>query len=327
MSRFFRPLLNLALAGLLLAGCAPSAAPAAPPARPSPTTRPPTPIPTSTPAADPRPEVARVLIVSVDGLRPEAVELAPMSVLAGLMAGGAYTLQARTVYPPATLPAHVSMLTGLCPEKHGVTWNDDLPWREGPAAGGLFELAHQSGLRTVMVVGKGKLRQAAAPQHTDVFLFINDRDTVIADRAAGLMAEGFGLMLVHFPTVDWMGHAYGWLSPEQLSVARRADQSLGVLLAALDRAGLGDTTLVIVTADHGGSGQSHGSRRPEDMTVPWVLAGPGVLPLELEAPVSVVDTAATAAWALGLPLPEGLDGRPLREAFGGPAVPAGERCP
>jgi len=32
--------------------------------------------------------------------------------------------------------------------------------------------------------------------------------------------------------------------------------------------------------------------------------------------VRVYDTAATAAWALGLPLPEAWEGRPIVEAFG-----------
>jgi arylsulfatase A-like enzyme len=53
------------------------------------------------------------------------------------------------------------------------------------------------------------------------------------------------------------------------------------------------------------------------MTIPWIVAGPGVVPgSKLSRRVVVYDTAATAMWALGLDLPSDLDGRPVLEAFG-----------
>jgi len=35
----------------------------------------------------------------------------------------------------------------------------------------------------------------------------------------------------------------------------------------------------------------------------------------IQSPISTTDTAATALWALGYPMPEGLVGRPVLEAF------------
>jgi phosphonoacetate hydrolase len=68
-----------------------------------------------------------VLILSIDGLRPDAIALAPMPNLLAILQNSAYTLSAQTVYPSVTLVAHASMLSGLCPSKHGVDWNDYLP--------------------------------------------------------------------------------------------------------------------------------------------------------------------------------------------------------
>ncbi len=271
-------------------------------------------VPSVTPT--PRPAVQRVLIVSFDGLRPEAIDLAPMPNLQALMQAGAYTLNAQTIFPSATLPAHSSMLGGVCPDKHGVTWNDYLPALGFAQGTDLFDLVHAAGIRTVMYVGKGKLRQVTEPGSTDVFKFINDRDLVIVDQLLADFPLDFGLMFVHFPTVDFMGHEYGWLSPEQLSVAFRGDEALGKLFTALNDYGLRDETLVIVTADHGGHDTTHGYSYPEDMTIPWVMAGPGVTPTNLGLPVVIMDTAATAAYALGLPIPEDWDGRPVLEGFG-----------
>lgn len=276
----------------------------------------PTVTPTITPT--PRPTITRVLIVSFDGLRPDAIALAPMPNLQALMQIGAYTLNAQTIYLSSTLPAHTSMLDGMCPAKHGVTWDDYQPSLGYAKGTDLFDLAHAAGLKTVMYVGKDKLRQVTEPASTDVFKYINDRDSVIVDHLLANFPLDFGLMFVHFPTVDMMGHEYGWLSPEQLSVARRGDQALGKLLAALDANGLRDETLIIVSADHGGHKTSHGSSQPEDMTIPWIMVGPGVLPMQITEPIVTMDTAATAAWALGLPIPPEWDGKPITQAFGLP---------
>jgi arylsulfatase A-like enzyme len=331
MKRFLTFLLSL----LLLASCLPAVSapepvstvppvytPSATPFQPP--TETPTLLPTPTPVAGP----ARVLILSIDGLRPDAIDLTPMRNLQALMQEGAYSLVAQTIFPSSTLPAHTSMLTGLCPDDHGVNWNDYYPDRGFANGTDLFDLAHAAGLRTVMVVGKEKLRQITEPESTDVFEYINDRDVLIAARVAELIPQGFGLMFVHFPTPDWMGHAYGWLSPEQFSVIFRADEALQTILDALEGAGMREDTLIIVTADHGGHDTTHGTSRLEDMTIPWIIAGPGVHHAVLSTEVNTTDTAATVAWALGLPLQPEWQGLPVLEAFGLPDEPHLQpRCP
>jgi predicted AlkP superfamily pyrophosphatase or phosphodiesterase len=262
-----------------------------------------------------------VLIISMDGLRPDAISLAPMPNLLALMQTGAYSLTAQTIFPSVTLPSHTSMLTGLCPAKHGVDWNDYLPERGYAKGTSIFALAHAAGLKTVMYVGKKKLIQITEPANLDVFRFINDRDVVIAQDIADEFPVDFGVMFVHFATPDDMGHAYGWMTPQYISVVQRADEALGTLLKALDDHGLRQETLVIVTADHGGHDQTHGSRLPVDMTIPWVISGPGVRPGQLTTPIQTTDTAATAAWALNLPRPADWDGWPVFEAFGQTALP------
>jgi arylsulfatase A-like enzyme len=331
LTLLFAPLL---LISCLLAASTPEPTPTVPPFFTETSTpfQPPTatvtPVVAQEPTATPITRPVRVLILSIDGLRPDAIDQTPMRNLQALMQTGAYSLVAQTIFPSVTLPAHASMFTGLCPDKHGVDWSDYIPDRGFANGADLFDLAHAAGLRTVMVVGKEKLRQITEPQSTDVFEFINDRDVVIAARVAELIPQGFGLMFVHFPTPDWMGHEYGWLSPEQFSVIFRADEALLTILNALQGAGMGADTLVIVTADHGGHDTTHGTRRLEDMTIPWIVAGPGVHHAVLDTTVNTTDTAATAAWALGLPLPPDWDGLPVLEAFGLPDEPHPDpRCP
>ena len=276
--------------------------------------------PTQTPSLTPTPapHASRALILSIDGLRPDAILSAPMPNLLDLMQNSAYTLNAQTIFPSSTLPSHASMLTGTCPSKHGVNWNDYLP-ENGYANGtDIFDLAHAAGLQTIMYVGKEKLGQLTEPSSIDIFVYINDRDLIVADRLISDFPQDFGLLFVHFPLVDGMGHVYGWMSPEQLSVAFRADEALGNILAELDARALREGTLIIVTADHGGHDSTHGYSLPEDMTIPWIASGPGIQPRVLTTPVNTMDTAATVAMMLGLPIPPEWDGVPVYEAFGLP---------
>jgi type I phosphodiesterase/nucleotide pyrophosphatase len=285
--------------------------------------------PTETPTATQTPTLApstrRVVIVSIDGLRPDAILLAPMPNLIGLMQSGAFSLGARTVFPSITLVAHASMLTGMCPSKHGVDWNDYLPERGYAQGIDLFDIAHAAGLRTEMYVGKKKLKQITEPTSLDNFVVI-DSDSALMDQLIRDFPQDFGVLFIHLLQTDIAGHDYGWLSPEQISTIQRADEVLGRLLAELDARNLRSETLIIVTADHGGYGQGHGSDSHEDMTIPWVAAGPGIQPKVLTAQVHTMDTAATAAFALGLDIPYEWDGVPVYEAFGLPVEKQSVEC-
>ena len=135
------------------------------------------------------------------------------------------------------------------------------------------------------------------------------------------------VLFIHFAITDGMGHSYGWLSPQQFSVLFRADEALKQFLDELDARNLRNETLFIVTADHGGHGSTHGSNSPEDMTIPWIAAGPGIQSNKaLTALVHTMDTAATAAFALGLSIPAEWDGVPVYEAFGLPVVRQSFQC-
>jgi predicted AlkP superfamily pyrophosphatase or phosphodiesterase len=289
-------------------------------------TPPPTETPTASATPTPAPRARRVVILSIDGLRPDAIALAPMQNLLELMQNGAYSLSAQTTYPSVTLSSHASMLTGTCPSKHGVNWNDYMP-ENGYAQGtDLFDIASAAGLRTDMYVTKKKLVQLTEPSSLDNAVFVNDRDLVLMERLLEEFPQDFGVLFIHFGISDGMGHSYGWLSPQQFSTLYRADQALGQLLDELDARNLRSETLIIVTADHGGHDTTHGSNSPEDMTIPWIASGSGIQPRPLTTLIHTMDTAATAAFALGLSAPPEWDGVPVYEAFGLPVDGQSEAC-
>jgi hypothetical protein len=261
----------------------------------------------------------RVVVISVDGLRPDALlvpgVLAPN--ILGLARRGAFTWAAETINPSITLPSHSSMLSGHLPASHGITWNDWYPDRGLIPVPTIFGIAHEAGLRTAMVVSKPKFQHLNVPGTVDRFVLNRTGDDAVAWEAAERAREGYDLMFVHLAGPDAAGHSKGWMTPTYLTAVAGADRAVGRVLAAL-----GPETTVILTADHGGHSRTHGSRSADDKTIPWIIAGPGVAPGHLRSQVSTVSTAATALHVLGLSLARGVPAPIVSEAFHGKTVAA-----
>jgi len=274
----------------------------------------------------PIPAIAHVVIISIDGLRPDRLLLADTPVLHAMVKQGAYTFWAKTTAVSITLPSHVSMLTGMTPGKHGIEWNSDLPFSVPvyPNYPTVFETAKLGGYTTALVTGKSKFGPLTKPGTLD-YVFMPEKnleaDALVADEAVKVIHQlKPDLLFVHFPTVDKMGHQFGWGSSEQLAAIGLADVAVGRVLAALAEAGLRESTFIIVTADHGGQGKGHGAEDARSRHIPWIATGPGVkagfdLTQIAELEVRTEDTAATALYLLGAPLPMYLQGKPVLSAF------------
>jgi len=274
----------------------------------------------------PIPAIERIVVISIDGLRPDRLLLADTPVLHAMVKEGAYTFWAKTTAVSVTLPSHVSMLTGMTPNKHGIEWNGDLPFSQPvyPLFPTIFETAKLGGYTTALVCGKNKFGPLTKPGTLD-YAFVPEKnlesDAEVADeavKAIGLLKPD--LLFVHFPTVDRIGHQFGWGSAEQLAAIALADRAVGRVVAALEEAGLRKSALIIVTADHGGQGKSHGADDARSRHIPWIASGPGVragfdLTQIADLEVRTEDTACTVLYLLGAPLPAYLEGKPVLAAF------------
>lgn len=272
-------------------------------------------------------DIKRVLIISYDGLRPDAIDEAPMPNLMTLRDGGAHApLTARTIDYPATSPSHASMLTGVCMEDHGVIYNKFFMYMGYAKGPDVFQLAHEAGLKTVMIVSKDKLRQLAEPETTDVFEVAYGEPAIQKAALAQIEAD-FNLMFIHFATPDNRGHKYGWMSGEYFKVLRAGDEVLGEIIKTLKDKGMYDSTLIMVTADHGGHDTNHIGLLIEDYRITWIVSGPGVIPQVIDFQLYTFDTGPTAAHALGLPFQEEWDGIPVYKIFGEPQLKIHEKYP
>jgi predicted AlkP superfamily pyrophosphatase or phosphodiesterase len=265
-----------------------------------------------------------VILISIDGLRADAIEAAGARTLLRLMGSGSATLDAQTTQPSRTLPSHTSMLTGVTPDIHGITWNSDRTDELGTVSvPTVFELAHQAGYHTAAFFSKSKFNHLVREGSLDEVGVPNggvlSAARTVREAVRYMRHERPNLLFVHIADPDFMGHRVGWMSTLYRWAVREADAGVAEILEAAERTyGEGNFT-VIVTADHGGHGRDHGTEDVADTTIPWISWGQGIRPdHHIAGDVHTVDTAATVLRVLGVAIPEQWMGVPVGEALAAP---------
>jgi predicted AlkP superfamily pyrophosphatase or phosphodiesterase len=277
-----------------------------------------------------------VFIISFDGGKPAVIAESEMPVIKKLAAEGAVTWTASTIFPPKTLPSHSSMLTGVGPAKHLVDWNNYEPLRGKVRVPTIFSLVREkdSAIHTAMFPGKAKFFHLWQPGSLDRFDFggrtedkvtvppkelekaVVPSQTVAKAAAAYIIEKKPNLCFIHFPDPDSAGHKSGWGSPEQKEAFKVSDQALSQIVRAIEQAGIAESSVIIISADHGGHDKNHSENIPDDMHIPWIAWGKGVKKNHaITSQITTYDSAATALWLLGVPVPAEFDGKPVEEAF------------
>lgn len=268
-----------------------------------------------------------VLVIGCDGMGSVAFEKATTPTMRKLMEQGAYTLKARAVMPTSSSPNWASMIMGAGPEQHGVTSNDWQPDKfdiapQAVGTGGIFPTIFgvMRGQRPDSKIialydwkDFGRLLETNAPNIT-----LHVKDAIeTAQKAVSLIKEMKpDFMFVHFDGVDHAGHGFGWKGPQYIKAVELADSLIEAMLQALDSAGIREKTVVLITADHGGKGTSHGGNSMDELLIPWIIAGPGIAAgKQISAQVNTYDTAPTLARILRLKAHPAWIGKPVDEAF------------
>ncbi len=241
----------------------------------------------------------KVILMSIDGMRPDGLKNCNSEAIAFLKSRASYTFHAKTVYPSVTLPCHMSLFYGVEPMRHGIVSNVFVP--QVHQINGLFEKINASGGICATFYGWEPMRNVAPAGTCKYATYINayteeSVDTVLTDRAIHLIENKKPdfVYLYQVDTDEKGGHDNGWMSEEYLRRVRIAIENARRVVERFE-----DEYTIIITADHGGHDRMHGTDLPEDMTIPMFFIGSAFEKnKELEA-VSILDIAPTIASVMG----------------------------
>lgn len=255
----------------------------------------------------------KVILISIDGMRPDGFLACGHPFAQEMMKRGAYTLSASSMHPSVTLPCHMSIFHSVPPERHGTTTNLYMP--PVRPISGLCEQIHMAGGASAIFYGWEPMRDVARPgslvhaeyvwaysmEHTDEEL------TRRALRYIGEEKPDF-VFLYLVDTDERGGHDSGWMTQPYLDCINRA---IGCVESVVKQAG--EEYTIIVTADHGGHDRTHGTDMPEDMTIPMFFMGKAFEPGSVVPAASLIDLAPTIASVMGVPAAQGWEGKNLAE--------------
>ncbi len=307
-----------------------------------------------------------VLLITIDTLRADAVGVYGQSRVVtphiDAFAHEGIVFENSVSSSPSTLPSHASIFTGRHPYSHGVRSNAN--YALGDSELTLAEALKAQGYRTRAEVASEVITmRTRLDQGFDSFHDVESDDVELLDvriqsgyeesekvlkTRSGSDISRHGIRFLetakaeegpfflwlhyydpHFPHVPPPRFTARFPKNHYLASVAYADHSLGDVLTALVRLDLTESTLVVITSDHGEGLGDHGESThsffvyDSTMRIPLVMRGPGLARnRRIASLVRSVDIAPTILDLLGLPPFEGAQGVSLRGLMDGSEAPS-----
>jgi predicted AlkP superfamily pyrophosphatase or phosphodiesterase len=213
-----------------------------------------------------------VVLVSLDGFRPDYLRRADLPALSRLAREGVRAEALTPVFPSKTFPNHWAIATGLTTEHHGIVdnrfydpelgeWfdmlddadNQDPRWWQGEP---IWATAERQGVRTATLFWPGSeapvggVRPSLSVPYDGRIPWDTRVETVLGWLELPAASRP-RLLTLYFDEPDGAGHDHGPDGPEVEAEAVRADAAVGLLLDGLDARGLSSRVTVVVVSDHG----------------------------------------------------------------------------
>lgn len=252
-----------------------------------------------------------VVLISVDGLRPDAITKHSRKQLPNFYrfrTEGAFTDNARTDADiSVTLPNHIAQLTGRrVVGDNGHQWtanrapgeNETIHSNNGAYVSSIFDVLQDGGRRAGFYASKSKFvlfdqsysspDGASANDPIDRFVYEKGTGRLVSRFVSDMEADPVGFSFLHLRDPDTFGHVFGWslwrYAPYMHSV-RKVDRLLGKVFEMVENhPRMAGNTVIILTADHGGSGHHHDDHMTEaHYTIPFYVWGDGIPNADLYA--------------------------------------------
>ena len=281
-----------------------------------------------------QPQIKRVILISIDTCRADHLscygfDRATTPQIDAIAGEGILFANAHTPVP-LTLPAHCSMLTGTYPIYHKVHAN--LDYKLGDSHNTLAEILQVQGYDTAAVVssvvmhhdvgiGQGFDQYFDGPERTfGAFEQVGQETTRQAiEFLQQQRQQPFFLFLHYFdPHTEYTPpEPYATEYADDLYSGEIAytDMCIGQVIDQLKSMGLYESTLIIITSDHGESLGEHNESThgyyiyQSSIHVPLIIRAPGMKRMQrIDQLVCLVDIVPTILGYLDLPIPAHIQG-------------------
>ena len=236
----------------------------------------------------------KVLVIGIDGCRPDALVAANTPNINALIANGTYSMDAQNTGITSSGPGWSSMLTGVWQDKHKVIDNS-FNGADFSSYPHFFKRIKEadSNSRTVSVSQWHPINDKIALSEADIIRNTDDTSIDVRNKAvAELSIDKLTALFVHFDDVDHAGHGSGFhpTNPNYIDAIERVDNEIGYIMTALEsRNNYSDENwIVILSTDHGGKGRSHGGTSEEERTIFMIVSGDSVANKEIQKTTSQV---------------------------------------
>ncbi|MFT5200002.1 MAG: endonuclease/exonuclease/phosphatase family metal-dependent hydrolase [Planctomycetota bacterium] len=267
------------------------------------------------------PQSRHVLIIGIDGVRPDALQDASTPNLTQLawegrtswqaIAGGGAGDDDPTRQATSSGPGWSSILTGVWVDKHGVVNNafENNNLKQYPHLFARIRDARPDA-QLASIVHWNPINDHLLKPFPGLANHIQETASDLEVETAAhkyLLEANPDVLFLHFDEVDGAGHKDGYGSDIQkyLEAIEKVDGHVGKVLAALQERPnyAAEDWLVLVTTDHGGIDKGHGGQSIDERTI-WLIAhGKNVAPGTLPNDLGHTTIAPTALQHLGIERP------------------------
>jgi len=276
---------------------------------------------------------AHVVAIGIDGLRPDALQIANTPNMDQLIGAGTISYRSfaggiPVVNPQvsSSAPGWSSILTGVWVDKHECESNAFLTpnYRDYPhfyqrileqdPKAQLASFVNWEPINDIIIKGMrsdlaDKVFTGRPWGRAGTVDRYELRDAQVGQMAAEFIAGADPkVMFLHFDAVDNAGHSTAFApdSPRYIQAIEAVDAALGPVIEAVaarnDRKK--ERWMFSMTTDHGGIGNGHGGQTIEERTIPFFVSGDGVdASVRLNGPGHCA-MAPTVMTYLGLPIAE-----------------------
>jgi len=251
---------------------------------------------------------------------------------------------------PLTLPAHSSMFTGTIPPYHSV--HDNIDYKLDKSNVTLAEVLQQEGFVTGAIISAfvldSRFGLAQGFKTYDDQFDYNQNNVFSSERIGDEASRHTNAWLEKnrderfFLFLHYYDAHYPWIPPEPFKSSYASDPYAGevayvdhcirLVLDKLKSLGLYDSTMIIVTADHGESLEEHGEITHGDfiyqstLKIPLILRIPGgPRGVKVRERTGVIDIFPTICSILGIECPSQIQGKDISHYFSKRSYPEKER--